>query len=40
MPRALWTIPSWAFALVLGTATALVLPWIAVGYRPFIYFQF
>ncbi len=30
----------WKFALVYGAAWALVLPWIAGGYTPFIYFQF
>lgn len=29
-----------AFAVLYGLAWALVLPWVATGYRPFIYFQF
>jgi alginate O-acetyltransferase complex protein AlgI len=33
-------VPDWAFALGLGATAALVLPWVAVGYQPFIYFQF
>jgi alginate O-acetyltransferase complex protein AlgI len=33
-------LPHWAFALVYGATWALILPWVAVGYRPFIYFQF
>ncbi len=30
----------WKFAVLLGLGWALVLPWIAAGYTPFIYFQF
>ena len=33
-------LPSWAFGLLYGAAVALVLPWAARGYKPFIYFQF
>jgi alginate O-acetyltransferase complex protein AlgI len=33
-------LPSWLFALGLGAAVALALPWAAWGYQPFIYFQF
>jgi D-alanyl-lipoteichoic acid acyltransferase DltB (MBOAT superfamily) len=32
--------PPWAFALAYGAAWALVLPWVATGSKPFIYFQF
>ena len=32
--------PGWAFAPAYGIAWALALPWVAVGYTPFIYFQF
>ncbi|MFN0242859.1 MAG: MBOAT family O-acyltransferase [Planctomycetota bacterium] len=30
----------WMYAVALGTALALLAPWIADGYQPFIYFQF
>ncbi|MFT4540534.1 MAG: alginate O-acetyltransferase complex protein AlgI [Planctomycetota bacterium] len=33
-------MPVWAFAVVLGLAWALTVPWIAGNYTPFIYFQF
>jgi alginate O-acetyltransferase complex protein AlgI len=33
-------VPPLAFALAYGVAWALVLPWVATGHRPFIYFQF
>ncbi len=33
-------LPHWAFSIVYGGAWALVLPWVATGYKPFIYFQF
>jgi alginate O-acetyltransferase complex protein AlgI len=33
-------LPDWAFALGLGVAVALALPFVAGGYKPFIYFQF
>jgi alginate O-acetyltransferase complex protein AlgI len=33
-------LPDWGFAVVFGAAFALVLPWAATGYKPFIYFQF
>ncbi len=32
--------PGWAFAVVYGVVVALVLPWAANQYEPFIYFQF
>jgi hypothetical protein len=32
--------PDWIFALGYGGASALVLVWVAIGYQPFIYFQF
>lgn len=38
--RPLERSPWWAFAATYGALGALVLPWVAVGYRPFIYFQF
>jgi alginate O-acetyltransferase complex protein AlgI len=34
------SLPDWAFAVVLGAATALALPWVHAGYEAFIYFQF
>jgi alginate O-acetyltransferase complex protein AlgI len=40
IPRFVWRLPRWAFALGIGATTALLLPWVAVGYAPFIYFQF
>ena len=40
LPRAIWTLPRWAFAALIGLATAALLPWIATGTKPFIYFQF
>ena len=33
-------LPDWVFAILYGGAWALALPWVATGYRPFIYFQF
>jgi hypothetical protein len=33
-------LPDWTFAIGFGAAVALMLPWVAVGYQPFIYFQF
>lgn len=33
-------LPDWGFAAVLGTAVALALPWVTVGYQAFVYFQF
>jgi len=33
-------VSDWIFAPAYGAAVALVLPWAAVGYQPFIYFQF
>ena len=33
-------LPDWGYAVLYGLAWALVLPWVATGYRPFIYFQF
>ena len=36
----LTALPDWAFALLYGAAWAAALPWVATGYRPFIYFQF
>lgn len=38
--RAMLRLPGWAFALAYGALAALVLPWVATEYRPFIYFQF
>jgi len=32
--------PSWLYAIGYGIAVALVLPWVATDYQPFIYFQF
>ncbi len=32
--------PNWAFSVAYGGVWALVLPWVAIGYKPFIYFQF
>jgi alginate O-acetyltransferase complex protein AlgI len=40
IPRFVWRLPRWAFALAFGGTVALFLPWVAVGYAPFIYFQF
>ncbi|MCG3135266.1 MAG: Peptidoglycan O-acetyltransferase [Planctomycetes bacterium] len=40
VPRIAWSVPRWAFAALFGLAVGLVLPWIAIGYTPFIYFQF
>jgi hypothetical protein len=45
MFRRLWhaafrAAPDWAFAVAYGGGVALVLPWAASGYQPFIYFQF
>jgi alginate O-acetyltransferase complex protein AlgI len=33
-------IPDWLFALLFGAAVAAALPWAAIDYQPFIYFQF
>ena len=33
-------IPGWLFAILLGAAWAIALPWVAEEYTPFIYFQF
>jgi len=33
-------LPDWAYAFAYGAAWAIVLPWAAQGYQPFIYFQF
>ncbi len=33
-------LPDIAFAFAYGVVVALLLPWAATGYRPFIYFQF
>ncbi len=33
-------LPAAGFAFVYGVCWALVLPWVATGYKPFIYFQF
>jgi alginate O-acetyltransferase complex protein AlgI len=33
-------LPDWAFAAGYGLALALVAPWIATDFQPFIYFQF
>jgi len=38
-PR-VWGLPGWVFAAAYGVAVALVLPWAAHQYEPFIYFQF
>lgn len=38
--RAVARVPGWTFAAGYGAATALVLPWAAGSYEPFIYFQF
>ena len=38
--RALAALPGWAFGPAYGVAWALALPWVAMGYTPFIYFQF
>jgi alginate O-acetyltransferase complex protein AlgI len=32
--------PDWAFAVGFGAVVALLLPFVAAGYKPFIYFQF
>ena len=40
LTRRVAALPHWAFFAAYGAAVALVLPWVAVGYRPFIYFQF
>lgn len=32
--------PDWLFAVGYGAAIAVILPFVSVGYRPFIYFQF
>ena len=33
-------LPDWAFAVAYGLAVALIAPWIATDFQPFIYFQF
>ena len=33
-------LPKGLFAIIYGAAWALVLPWVATGDAPFIYFQF
>ena len=33
-------VPGWGFAVAYGVAVAVVLPWAASQYEPFIYFQF
>ena len=33
-------MPGWLYAFMYGFAIAMVLPWIPLDYRPFIYFQF
>jgi alginate O-acetyltransferase complex protein AlgI len=33
-------LPDWAYALAYGASVALLLPWVATDYQPFIYFQF
>lgn len=33
-------VPDWLYAFMYGLAVAMVLPWIPLEYRPFIYFQF
>jgi alginate O-acetyltransferase complex protein AlgI len=33
-------LPGWAFGLLWGAALAVVLAFVPLGYRPFIYFQF
>ena len=33
-------LPDWSYAFLYGAAWAIVLPWAAQGYTPFIYFQF
>jgi len=33
-------LPDWAFATGYGLALALIAPWIATDFQPFIYFQF
>jgi hypothetical protein len=33
-------VPPLVFAVAYGAAWALVLPWVATGHQPFIYFQF
>ena len=33
-------LSDWVYALAYGAAWAIVLPWAAQGYQPFIYFQF
>ena len=38
--RSLAGLPDWLYAFGYGAAWALVLPWAAQGYTPFIYFQF
>ncbi len=38
--KALDRVPDWAYAFGYGALWAVVLPWAAQGYQPFIYFQF
>jgi hypothetical protein len=40
VPRVAARLPDWAFALAYGALAAAVLPWVATGILPFIYFQF
>lgn len=40
VPRAAARLPDWAFALAYGALAAAVLPFVATGILPFIYFQF
>ena len=37
---ALDRLPSYVYSVIYGAAWALVFPWAAVNYQPFIYFQF
>ncbi|MCB9896568.1 MAG: hypothetical protein H6825_01065 [Planctomycetes bacterium] len=40
LERAAARLPDWGFAMAYGAAAALVLPWIATDFQPFIDFQF
>ena len=40
LTKRLAALPEALFAIVYGAAWALVLPWVATGETPFIYFQF
>lgn len=40
VPRLAARLPDWAFALAYGALAAAVLPFVATGILPFIYFQF